>query len=103
MAFGHPGGVRNSFVVLALVLGISRPRPPPPAPTRRPRASVPDSRGATCDDWDDCASAEPAYRPSPAPSRSLLAMFLIGSLLLSPYRSWNWGECQPAQALLDSI
>src|SRR5262252_1256382 len=79
IALGHPGGVRNILVVFAIRFGMGFRRDPPP--TRRPSASVPASRGATS---DDCASAEPAQRPRPAPTNSLLPMrFLIAVLLFS--------------------
>src|SRR5262249_20632170 len=79
IALGHPGGVRNILAVFAIRFGMGLRREPPP--TRRPSASVPASRGATS---DDCASAEPAQRPRPAPTNSLLPMtFLIAVLLFS--------------------
>src|SRR5205809_1007822 len=70
--------------VLAIRLGISLRRGA--APTRRPSASVPDSRGAVS---DDCPSAELAarlaQRPIPAPNNSLLPMRLFIGVLLPTF------------------
>src|SRR5579863_10563559 len=79
MAFGQPGGVRNSLVVFAIRFGISRRRPPP-APSRRPKASVPADRWEVSDDWAKDGemlsfAATAAPRLSPAASNSLFAIW----------------------------